>query len=95
VGGDAAEVHPAGALLDEHQDVQPAQRHHVNVKKADGEDSCGLGVQELPPGRACPRRGVDARGAEDLVDGRWRDGQAQLGQLAVNAPVTPQRVLLR
>jgi hypothetical protein len=44
-------VHPAGAVLDEHQDVQPDQRHRVNVKKVDGEDPGGLGVQEVPPGR--------------------------------------------
>jgi hypothetical protein len=53
-------------------------------------------VQELPPGWSVPaRRGVDACGAQDLVDGRWRDGQSQLGQLAVNTPVTPERVLVR
>jgi hypothetical protein len=66
------------------------------VKKVDGEDSGGLGVQELPPGRAVPsRRGVDACGAQDLVDGRGRDGQTQLGQLAVNTAVAPERVLVR
>jgi hypothetical protein len=87
---------PAGAVLDEHQDVQPGQRDSIHVKEVDGQDPGGLRVQELAPGRAVrARRGVDARGAQDLVDGRWRDGQSQLGQLAVNTPVTPERVLLR
>jgi len=48
VRGDAAEVHPAGAVLDEHQDVQPFQQHGVNVQEVDCENPGGLGVQELP-----------------------------------------------
>jgi hypothetical protein len=51
-GGDAAQVHPAGAVLDEHQDVQTLEHHGVYVQEVDGEDPGGLGVQELPPGRA-------------------------------------------
>src|ERR1039457_1637038 len=66
------------------------------MQEVGGENASGLRVQELPPGRAVPSgRRVDARGAQDLVDGRGRDGQAQLGQLTVNAPVTPERVLAR
>jgi hypothetical protein len=30
----AAEVHPAGAVLDEHQDVQPVQQHGVRVQES-------------------------------------------------------------
>jgi hypothetical protein len=41
-------VHPSGAVLDEHQDVQSLQRHGVHVQEIDGEDPSGLGVQELP-----------------------------------------------
>jgi hypothetical protein len=52
VGGDAAQVHPTGAVLDEHQDVQPVQQHGVRVREVDREDPGGPGVQELPPGRA-------------------------------------------
>jgi hypothetical protein len=66
------------------------------MEKADGQDPGGLGVQELPPRRAFASwRGIDARGAQDLIDGRRRDGGTELGQLAVDAPVTPQRVLPR
>jgi hypothetical protein len=68
----------------------------VDVQEVSGEGPGGLRVQELPPGRAVPaRRGVDARGAQDLIDGGRRDGQAQLGQLAVNTPVAPERILSR
>jgi hypothetical protein len=37
-------VHPAGAVLDEHQDVQPFQQHGVDVQEVDGEDPGGLRV---------------------------------------------------
>ena len=68
----------------------------VNMQEIDGQDSGGLRVQELPPGRAIPaRRRVDARGAEDLVDRGYRDRGAQLSELAVNAPVAPERILVR
>ncbi len=33
--GHPAEVHPAGAVLDEHQDVQSLEQHAVYVQKAD------------------------------------------------------------
>jgi hypothetical protein len=52
VRGDAAEMHPAGAMLDEHQDIQPLQQHGVHVQEVDCEDPGCLGVQELPPARA-------------------------------------------
>ena len=52
VRGDAAKMHPAGAMLDEHQDIQCPQQHGVHVEEADGEDPGGLGAQELAPGRA-------------------------------------------
>src|SRR5437899_11453251 len=32
VGGDAAQMHPAGAMFDEHQDVQSLQQHGVHVE---------------------------------------------------------------
>ncbi len=50
--GDPAEVHPAGSVLDKHQDIQPVQQHGVHVQEVHCEDPGGLGVQELPPGRA-------------------------------------------
>jgi hypothetical protein len=42
-------VHPAGAVLDEYQHVQPCEQHGVDMEKVDGQDSGGLGAQELPP----------------------------------------------
>jgi hypothetical protein len=63
------------------------------VKKVHRQDPGGLRVQELPPGRTVPaRRRVDACCAEDLADGGRRDRNPELGQLAVNTPVAPERV---
>jgi hypothetical protein len=39
-------------VLDEHQDMQSFQQHHVCVQQVGREDPGGLGVQELTPGRA-------------------------------------------
>ena len=41
-------MHSAGAVLDEHQDVQSLQQHGVHVEEVDGEDPGRLGAQELP-----------------------------------------------
>ncbi len=57
MGSDAAQVHPAGAVLDEYQNVQSSEPHGVYVQKVDREDPSGLGCQELPPGRPV-RRGA-------------------------------------
>jgi hypothetical protein len=45
-------VHPAGAVLDEHQHVPALQQHGVHVQEINREDPGSLGVQELPPRRA-------------------------------------------
>ena len=52
IRGDAAQMHPAGAVLDEHQHVDALQQHGVHVQEINREDPGGLGVQELPPRRA-------------------------------------------
>ena len=51
-GGDPADVHPAGAMLDEYQDIDALQQRGVHVQEVNREDPGRLGVQELPPGRA-------------------------------------------
>jgi hypothetical protein len=49
VRGDAAQVHAAGAVLDEYQDVEALEQDGVYVQEADREDAGGLGCQELAP----------------------------------------------
>jgi hypothetical protein len=75
--------------------MQPLQQHSIHVKEIDREDPGGLGVQELPPGRArAARRRSDARDSQDLIDGGWRDPDAELGQLVVDPPVSPPAEML-
>jgi hypothetical protein len=80
VGGNAAQMHPAGFMLDEHQDIQSLQQHRVHVEEVNGEDPGGLGVQELSPGRAC------AMGAGSMPAAR------RISQTVEGATVTPSFV---
>jgi hypothetical protein len=74
VRGDAAQVHPAGSVLDEYQHVHAPQQHGVHVKEIDREDPGSLGMQELPPCRAGPTRcRINASSAQDLPHGGRRD----------------------
>ena len=49
---DAAEVHPASAMLDEDQDYSLFSSTVSTCRKAGRQDPGGLGVQKLPPGWA-------------------------------------------
>src|ERR1700691_1390649 len=94
--GDAAKVHPAGAMFDEHQDMQSPEEHGVHVQEIDRDDPGGLGVQELPPARArASRCRIDACGMQDLPHGGRRDRHAELREFAVDAAMSPQRILPR
>jgi len=94
--GDPANVHPAGAMFDEHQDIQSPEEHGVHVQEIDCDNPGGLSVQELPPARArAPRRWIDARGMSDIPHGGRRDCHAGLHELTVDAAVSPQWILLR
>ena len=90
--GDPAEMDPAGAMFDEHQDIQSLQQHGVHVQEVDREDPGCLGVQELPPcrGRAA-WGGIDACGVQDLPDGGRRGSRAGFRQFAVDPAVSPRR----
>jgi hypothetical protein len=83
-------------VLDEHQDIQALKQNGIDVQEVDGNDPSGLGREELPPCRpGLARCRIDAGGTQDRLDGRRRDRDAELDQLAVNPPVPPQRVLPR
>ena len=54
----------------------------------------GLRAEELRPGRSGPpRRGIDPGRVEDLPDGGGADLVAESGELAVDAAISPGRVL--
>ena len=96
VRGDAAKMHPAGAMLDEHQDMQSPEEHGVHVQEIDCDDPGSLGVQELAPARTrAARCRIDAGRRQDLPHGGGRDCYAELCKFAVDPVVSPQRILLR
>jgi hypothetical protein len=67
VRGDPADVYPAGAMFDEHQDMQSPEEHGVHVQEIDCDDPGSLGVQELPPARTpASRCWIDAGSTQDL-----------------------------
>jgi hypothetical protein len=49
VGGDAEDVHTAGGVFDDEEDVQPAQADGVHVEQVAGEDRVRLRAQEFGP----------------------------------------------
>jgi hypothetical protein len=49
--GYPGQVQPPGAVLDEHQHVQPLQQHRFHHQEVARDDRVGPGCQELPPGR--------------------------------------------
>jgi hypothetical protein len=49
VGGDAEDVHAASGVLDDEEDVQPAQADGVQVEQVAGQDRMRLRPQELGP----------------------------------------------
>ena len=94
--GHPGQVQPAGAVLDEHQHVQPLEQHRLHHQEVTGDDGVRLGGQELPPGRpGPPGRGIDARGVQDLPHRGRGDRMPEPRQLALDPPVAPGRVLPR
>jgi hypothetical protein len=94
VSGDARLMHAPAGEFDKEQDVQAAQEHRVGVEEVSRQHGMGLGGQEGAPCLAMPAGcGVDASVVEDLPDGRGRDLLAHAGELAVDAPVSPGRVV--
>jgi hypothetical protein len=53
MGGNPGDVHPAGAVLDHDQHVEPAEEDGVDVGEVDREDRLSPRRQELSPGTPC------------------------------------------
>lgn len=96
VRGHPSDVQPAGAVLDEHQHVQPFEPHGFHRQEVAGDERVSLGGEELPPGRTGPTgRGTDARGVQDLPHRGRGDRVPESCQLTLDSPVAPGRVLAR
>ena len=78
--------------VDEEQQVEPAQRDGVDGSEVAGNG--GLGVQELRPGDsgACGC-GIHSGALEDLPHGGRSEAVAGAGEFAVDATISPGRIL--
>jgi hypothetical protein len=90
VPGDSTEVHAAGGVFHEEQDVQPLTQHRVDAEKVGGKNAVCLCGQELSPGGAIAARcGVDAGLFQNRPHCARRNPVAKPSKSAVDAPVTP------
>ncbi|MGW4079648.1 hypothetical protein ACWELB_40300 [Streptomyces asiaticus] len=93
-GGDPGDVQSPGAVLEEHQRVQSLAERGVDMEEVCRDDALGLRGQELAPGGSCAARcRIDARGMQDLPDRRRSHPMPEPGQLPLDPPVAPPRIL--
>ena len=92
--GNAERVNPACLDLDDERDIQPLQRHGVDVEEVDRQQAAGLGAQEGAPGVVAAWM-AGSCGARDLADGRGGDAMSEATQLALDANHAPGPVLRR
>jgi len=72
----------------------PRRRLRPRCNSAHRQHTLGLGLQELPPSQRRPRRRwSNATALQDRPHGAGSDPVAQSAQLAVDAAITPSRVL--
>ena len=90
VVSDPCEVHGPGGDVDEEQQVEPAQRDGFDGGEVAGDG--GLGPQRPGDFRACGC-GVDSGVVEDLPDRGCSEAVAEPGEFAVDAAVSPGRIL--
>ena len=66
--GSAHDVHGPAGVFDEEKDVDPFEEHGVDVEQITCPDPCGLGFEELAPGRAvAPGCGIQAGPSGDVT----------------------------
>ena len=90
----AEDADSTGGMLDYGQNVDLCAVQEVGGEEIAGHDAFGLGLQEVRPGdRTTSGRRVDAGGLEDFPEGGGGDSDAESGQLAVDPPVAPCRLI--
>lgn len=95
VGGDTGDPDSSASQLDKEEDVEAMQQHRVNAEEVGRHDVRRLGTEERPPcGTRPARRWSHVMIKEDQGDGAAGQADAELQKLALDAPVTPPRVLL-
>jgi hypothetical protein len=96
VGGAAGEMDATASELDEEQDIEASQRDRLDGEEVNGEHGVGLLAQEHPPREAGTLASRTEPGlAEDIADGRRRNGQAESVDLAGDPLIAPAWVLAR
>jgi hypothetical protein len=96
VGGDAEDVDAPGGDLHDEQDVKAAQPDGVEVEEVGGQQPGCLGSQECAPLGVYPaRRRAQACRGQDAADGAGADVVSESGEFALDAAVSPARVLPR
>ena len=96
VGGDTQQVHAAGGMLHDEQNIEPLPQQRVDAKEVCGENAVCLGAQELSPaGPVAARCGIQAGSFQDRPHRARRKPVAQASKLTVDPAVTPGRILRR
>ena len=98
VFGDANDVDPAGLQMEGEQHIIAGlaeQAPHVDGEEISGDQLVPMFGDEGFPCRvgAAFRRGLETVAIQDGGDGAWAQGDAQLGQFALDAVLAPGRVL--
>jgi hypothetical protein len=94
VPGGCEDAYPAGAVLNNGKDAGLRSVEQAGGEEVQRQDPLRLAPQEPGPARSLPAgRGIDAGVVEDLPDRGRRHGDAEPGQLAADAAVTPRLVL--
>ncbi len=95
-GGDSGDSYETAVVVDEDEHVEPTEEHRVDVEEVARDQTLGLCSEELRPGRSRPPwRWVDTVAFQYRPDAGWGDRDAHGGELAVDATISPGRVLLR
>ena len=85
-----------GTELDEEKDIETAEQHRIDREEVAGQQRRRLCSQELRPGRGRPSRsGLDAMAMQDYPHARGREPDSHCGQLPVDPPIAPGRMLIR
>jgi hypothetical protein len=83
-------------VVDEHEDVEPAEKDRVDMEEVARHQSLRLCGKELRPCRSgSPRRRLDVVTLQDRPDARGGDDNVHGGKLTVDAAVAPLLILLR
>src|SRR5206468_3526185 len=96
IGTDAGEIHATPRQLDEEEHVEPAQPERLNREEVTLDHRSRLLAQELSPADArSPRRWLDPVAVENVPNAACRQRHPERDQLALDALVSPARVLRR